>query len=396
MRATPWLSTPSFYNDELMPPSLHRRIGQLALVGFDGHSIPPEARSLAREFDLGGIILFRRNVESPEQVAQVAWEARQLARDLPLWVGVDQEGGRVARLRRPFTEWPPAIALGRSGRADLAARFARALATELAAVGISLDFAPVLDVLTNPRNPVIGDRALAETAEDAGRLGAAVVRELQARGIAACGKHFPGHGESSVDSHLELPVLDLSPERLRRVELVPFKEAIAAGVAGLMPGHLLVPALDADRPATISPAILQGLLREDLGFDGVVFTDDLDMKGIAGRLTRDQALVAAIGAGCDAGLLCGTDCATHAAALEALVHAVEREELPLKRIEEALSRNRRAKERFAGLRPLETPGAESLAAPLSADWRPVDPVRLRAIVGCEAHQRVADDMRQYA
>jgi len=380
-----------------MPASFRHRIGQLALVGFDGFSIPPEVRSLAREFDIGGVVLFKRNVESPEQVAGVAWEARQLTRELPPWVGVDQEGGRVARLRRPLTEWPPAITLGRAGSDDLAGRFARALALELAAVGFSIDFAPVLDVLTNPKNPVIGDRALAEDAETAARLGAVIVRELQAGGLAACGKHFPGHGESSVDSHFELPALDLSPERLRAVELVPFRRAIEAGVAGIMTGHLLVPALDEHRPATVSPAIVTGLLRQELGFDGVIFTDDLDMKGIVGpSTTRAEAFVAAIAAGCDAGLLCSPDYEAHVAALEALVHAVEREEVPLKRIEDAMARTRGAKERFAALGPLPAPGGGALAAPLSAGWRPLDPVRLRQIVGCGEHQRVADAMREYA
>jgi beta-N-acetylhexosaminidase len=380
-----------------MPSSLHRHIGQLALVGFDGFSLPPEIRSLAREFDLGGVVLFRRNVESPEQVASVAWEARQLARDLPLWVGVDQEGGRVARVHSPLTEWPPAITLGRAGRDDLAERFARALAVELATLGFSIDFAPVLDVLTNPKNPVIGDRAIAEDAQVAARLGAIIVRELQSGGLAACGKHFPGHGEAGVDSHHELPVLDLSPERIREVELAPFREAIDAGVTGIMTGHLLVPALDEQRPATVSPAIINGLLREELGFRGVVFTDDLDMKGIVGpSTTRAQAFVAAIAAGCDTGLLCSTDYGAHVEALEALVRAVEREEVPLKRIEDALARNRRAKERFAGLRPLPAPGGDPLPAPLSADWRPPDPERLRRIVGCDEHRRVADAMREYA
>jgi beta-N-acetylhexosaminidase len=310
---------------------------------------------------------------------------------------VDQEGGRVARLRRPLTEWPPAITLGRAGRDDLAASFARALAVELSAVGFSIDFAPVLDVLTNPKNPVIGDRALAEGAELAARLGATIVRELQAGGLAACGKHFPGHGDAAVDSHHELPVLDLSPERIRAVELMPFRQAIAAGVTGIMTGHLLVPALDEQHPATVSPAIINGVLRDELGFGGVVFTDDLDMKGIVGpSTTRAQAFVAAIAAGCDAGLLCSTDYAAHAEAFELLVRAVEREELPLKRIEDAMARNRRAKERFAALRPLRAPGGDPLPAPLSAGWRPPDPARLRRIVGCDEHQRVADAMREYA
>ncbi len=379
-----------------MPVSLHRRIGQLALVGFDGFSIPPEIGSLAREFDLGGIVLFRRNVESPAQVAEIAWEARQLRRELPLWVSVDQEGGRVARIRRPATEWPPMITLGRSGDEALATRFARALALELAVLGISLDFAPVLDVLTNPKNPAIGDRALGERAEVVARLGAAIIGGLQGGGIAACGKHFPGHGEAAVDSHLELPVVDLPPDRLREIELVPFEAAIEAGVAGIMTAHLLVPALDEERPATISPRIVGGLLRDDLGFDGLVFTDDLDMKGISGERPRERAFVEAIAAGCDVGLLCGTDCAAHAAALEALIHAVEREEVPWKRIEDALTRQRRAKEWFATVPHLEGAPGITIASPLGDDWRPPTDRLLASIVGRDEHQRIADEMRRFA
>src|SRR5215208_2654564 len=174
-----------------------RHAGQLAIAGFAGHSIPSDLRALAREFDLGGVILFARNVESPEQVAELARAAQTLAGELPLWVSVDQEGGRVARLRSPFTLWPPMQTLGRSGDEQLAARFARSLAAELRAVGITLDYAPVLDILTNPRNPAIGDRALADTPEAVARLGAAIITTLQGGGIAACGKHFPGHGDTA-------------------------------------------------------------------------------------------------------------------------------------------------------------------------------------------------------
>jgi len=141
-------------------------MGQLLIAGFDGQEIPLELRSLAKEFGLGGVILFARNIGDPEQVAELSFEAARLVPDLPLWVSIDQEGGRVARLKSPFTEWPPMATLGRSGDVKLAERFARALAAELKAVGVTLDFAPVLDVHTNPKNPVIGDRALAETAAD--------------------------------------------------------------------------------------------------------------------------------------------------------------------------------------------------------------------------------------
>ena len=201
----------------MSPSALRRQIGQLLIAGFNGHQIPPELRSLAKEFSLGGVILFARNVADPEQVAELAFEASRLVPELPLWVSVDQEGGRVARLKSPFTEWPPMATLGRSGDEKLAERFARALAFELKAVGITLDYAPVLDVHTNPRNTVIGDRALAENADDVARLGATIIRTLQAEGIAACGKHFPGHGDTSADSHHELPLVEHSPERLREV-----------------------------------------------------------------------------------------------------------------------------------------------------------------------------------
>src|SRR5918999_880165 len=209
---------------------VRKHAGQLAIAGFAGHTIPAELRALAREFDLGGVVFFARNVESPDQVAELSREARSLARDIPLWVSVDQEGGRVARLKAPFTVWPPMMTLGRAGDTQLAVRFARALATELKAVGISLDYTPVLDIHTNPRNPVIGDRALGETATDVARFGRVVIDALQENGIAACGKHFPGHGDTSTDSHLELPLIEHPPDRIDRVELVPFRVAIESRV----------------------------------------------------------------------------------------------------------------------------------------------------------------------
>ena len=175
------------------------------------------------------MIFFARNIDSPEQVAELSREAQELARELPLWVSVDQEGGRVARLKAPFTVWPP-MADARAQRDEaLAERFARALATELKAVGISWTTRRCWTSITNPKNPVIGDRSLAERAEDVARLGAAIIRTLQAEGIAASGKHFPGHGDTSVDSHFELPLIEHPPDRLDAVELVPFKAAIAAG-----------------------------------------------------------------------------------------------------------------------------------------------------------------------
>jgi beta-N-acetylhexosaminidase len=360
--------------------SLRRQIGRLLIAGFGGHSVPVELAALAREFSLGGVILFARNVAEPEQVAELCYESARLDRDLPLWVSVDQEGGRVARLKAPFTEWPPMAALGRCGDTGLAERFARALAAELKAVGVTLDYAPVLDVLTNPKNPVIGDRALGEKAEDVGRLGAAIIRTLQAEGIAACGKHFPGHGDTSVDSHLELPLVGHPPDRFRAVEFVPFREAVQAGVAAIMTAHVFAPALDEKRPATLSHHVVTDLLREELGFEGVILSDDLEMKAIAGTYAVPEAAVLAIAAGCDGVLICSTDYDTHAATLEALVRAVESERLPYARVEDALKRQQRAKERFLGA---------AMAA------RPPKGKALGQTLGRDEHQAIAHEMARF-
>ena len=364
-----------------MSRAVRRQIGQLIVAGFDGPTIPVELAAIAREFDLGGVILFARNIEAPLQVAELAYEAKRLGRELPLWVSVDQEGGRVQRLRAPCTEWPALATIGRCGDPELAARFAVALAQELRAIGITLDYAPVLDVQTNPRNPVIGDRALSGDAEQVAELGAILVRTMQAEGIAACGKHFPGHGDTSVDSHHDLPVVEQERPRLDAVELRPFRAAIAAGVAMLMTAHVRYPALDEDAPATLSRRVVTDLLREELGFDGLVATDDMAMGAIAKHQDIAEASVQALGAGCDLLLLCGTDAATQAAAIERLIHAVEDEEVPVRRVEAALARQRRTKERF-------------LAG--DGDWRPPRARRLEALLGCDEHQAIASRMREFA
>ncbi|HEY6212200.1 MAG TPA: beta-N-acetylhexosaminidase, partial [Vicinamibacterales bacterium] len=290
----------------MSPSALRRRIGQVLIAGFDGHQVPAELRSIVKEFSLGGVILFARNVADPEQVAELAFEASRLS-EVPLWVSIDQEGGRVARLKAPFTEWPPMATIGRSGDAALAERFAKALAAELRAVGVTLDYAPVLDVFTNPKNTVIGDRALGGKAADVARLGAAIVRTLQAEGIAACGKHFPGHGDTVADSHHELPLVEHPPDRLRAIEFTPFKAAIAADVASIMTAHVFVPSLDEQRPSTLSKRIVTDILRRELGFRGVILSDDLEMKAIASKYAVPSAAVMAVEAGCDGVLICTGD-----------------------------------------------------------------------------------------
>ena len=365
-----------------MPLATRRDIGQFLIGSMPGPAIPVELRSLAREFDLGGVILFGRNIEAPEQVAELAAESEALGRAMPAWVSVDQEGGRVARLKEPFTKWPPMATLGRAGKEAeaLAQRFATALAEELLAVGITLDYAPVLDIHTNPKNPVIGDRAFSEKAADVARLARVIIRGLQDTGVAACGKHFPGHGDTSTDSHFELPLVDHPPDRLRAVEFEPFRAAVAEQVAFIMTAHVLVPSIDERRPATLSPDIVQKLLREELKFDGVILSDDLEMKAVSAHYAVPDAAIDAIRAGCDAVLICQGDVDLQARTLEAIVKAAESGAIPAKRLDDAVLRLKRAKQRFL---TGERPGA---GARIKA---------LRGVLGREEHQLVAAEMAAY-
>jgi beta-N-acetylhexosaminidase len=327
-----------------------RAAGARVMVGFDGLEASADLKRLLREFHVGSVILFARNVAAPEQVAELVRELQGLARaagqDLPLLVAVDQEGGRVQRLRAPWTEWPPLRALGRSGTEAMARGMGEALAAELRPCGIQLDFAPVVDVDTNPANPVIGDRSFGDDPELVGRLGVAMIRGLQESGVAACAKHFPGHGDTSVDSHLELPVVDHSPARLRDVELRPFRAAVEAGVATVMTAHVLVRELDDRLPATLSPRIVGGLLREELKYPGVVVSDDLEMKAVAKTWRPSDAAVRAAQAGCDLLPVCNTP-DLQVEALEGLVRGLEAGEIRWKDAEDSVARIRALKERFA-------------------------------------------------
>jgi beta-N-acetylhexosaminidase len=363
-----------------MPLASRREIGQLLIGSFPGPTLSVEIRALAREFDLAGVILFSRNVEAPEQVLELAAASEALGQSAPAWVSVDQEGGRVARLKEPFTRWPPMATLGRAGSEALTERFARALAAELRAVGITLDYAPVLDIHTNPSNPVIGDRALAEKAGDVARLGRLIVRGLQGAGIAACGKHFPGHGDTSTDSHHELPLVEHTPDRLRAIEFEPFRAAIEEQVAFIMTAHVLVPSMDEARPSTLSRAIVQDVLRGELKFDGVILSDDLEMKALSASWSVPTAAVEAIRAGCDGVLVCSGNTDVQAATLEALVKAAETETIPRPRLDDALARLRRAKARF-----------------LTGDRRP-SRTRVRelaAVLGRDEHRAIADEMAAF-
>lgn len=317
-----------------MASELDRLAARLLCVGFPATE-PSEGVLKLIDRGVGGVVFFARNVsEKPEGVASLIGQLKAHAGERPLILGVDQEGGRVQRLRSGFSEFPAMRALGSIGDADLARRTGEALGRECRAVGFDLDFAPVLDVDSNPENPVIAARSLSGDAEVVRAMGLELIRGMESVGVASCGKHFPGHGDTMQDSHLMLPTLTHAMDRLEAVELLPFRAAVEAGVASLMTAHIIFEALDKEVPATMSRPVLTGLLRESLGYDGVVISDDLEMKAIASHFPVEEAAVRAIEAGVDLLLCCHTNELAHAS-IDAIVKAVEEGRLPRERVEEA-------------------------------------------------------------
>lgn len=332
-----------------MPTSVLRRtVAQLFFVGIPGPGLDRATREFLTEHPPGGVVLFRRNIRSADQLRRLVGMLHAAGAGVAPLVSIDHEGGRVDRLPRPFTHFPPAAAVGLHG-VPAAEAVGRAMGIELAAVGIDLDFAPVLDVCTNPRNQVIGDRAFATEPERASRLALAFARGLQDAGVLACGKHFPGHGASRGDSHFVLPRVARSRRALAAVDLVPFVRWIRAGFPALMTSHVVYPAYDSRRPATLSPRISRELLRGELGYRGVLFSDDLEMQAAAGRHPPGRLAVRALEAGCDVLLVCQS-IATARAAMRGVEEALDAGRLDAHIVVESLARIQRLREMAAGLR----------------------------------------------
>lgn len=278
---------------------------QLLMVGLPGPRLDPVGRELVRDLRVGGVILFARNIENPVQV----WElTRDLQREAlavgkrPLLLAVDQEGGPVQRLKAPFTIIPPARELGAAGTPEQVEQLARKVARELALVGLNVNLAPVLDVARGPNCPQ-WDRSYGPDPERVALLGTAAIRGYLAGGVIPTAKHFPGLGDTVIDSHQGLALAE-SGQTQREIDLLPFRRAAAAGVPMVMTAHLLVPQWDAHRPATLSRKILQEKLREEVGFDGVIITDDLEMGAISSSLDVAPAAREALSAGADLLLIC--------------------------------------------------------------------------------------------
>lgn len=354
---------------------LRRWAGSLIIGGFEGLEPSPQLLARLASEKLGGVIVFKRNVHSLAQVAALnsAIATAAGADQPPVFISVDQEGGPVARLRGLITDFPPMAVIGGLEDPDLCHRLGKLLGAELKSVGFNTDYAPVLDVHTNPDNPIIGPRSFSSDSTTVGRLGVPFAQGLLAAGVVPCMKHFPGHGDTEVDSHVGLPVVHHPRKRLEQVEWSPFQLGIDAGLPLIMTAHVTVSALDAEHPATLSQAVVNGALRRQLGFQGCVISDDLEMAAVADRYAVDEMVELGLIAGVDLFLICH-QLSRQAQAFETLVHLGEQSSSWRERIGTCAAR----------VRNLRLSMGKSLSPP--TDYQ--------QIVKCPQHLKTMDELRQ--
>lgn len=358
--------------ERLAAMTVEEKVGQLLIGGFEGTEIGDQATRLVQEYQVGGLILYGRNIAGAGQLVTLTNGLKALNGDgIPLFLSIDQEGGGVDRMPPEVRRTPGAYCVGQTGSVPAAQSYGDVLAAECAAFGLNLDFAPVLDVWSNPGNTVIGQRAFSADARTVAGLGPAAARRMMDQGVIPAVKHFPGHGDTAVDSHVGLPVVDKSPEELEETELIPFRAAIqSAGTDGQVPAvmvaHILLTQLDPKRPASLSPAVVTGLLRDELGFAGAVLTDDLTMGAVTQSYGLGEAAVLAVEAGCDILLVChGQDSVP--AVRTALLEAVASGRITAERLDESVYRILRLKTEYALTNePVSPPDLEALNAQIGA------------------------------
>lgn len=363
---------PDPFAEQLAAMTVEEKVGQLLIGGFEGTEIGDQATRLVQEYQVGGLILYGRNITGAGQLVTLTNGLKALNGDgIPLFLSIDQEGGGVDRMPPEVRRTPGAYCVGQTGSVPAAQSYGDVLAAECAAFGLNLDFAPVLDVWSNPGNTVIGQRAFSADARTVAGLGPAAARRMMDQGVIPAVKHFPGHGDTAVDSHVGLPVVDKSPEELEETELIPFRAAIqSAGTDGQVPAvmvaHILLTQLDPERPASLSPAVVTGLLREELGFAGAVLTDDLTMGAVTQSYGLGEAAVLAVEAGCDILLVChGQDSVP--AVRTALLEAVASGRITAERLDESVYRILRLKTEYALTNePVSPPDLEALNAQIGA------------------------------
>lgn len=327
--------------------TLDEKIGQMMFAGVSGTTLQQETTSLIQDYKVGGLILYGNNLETPQQTVTLmnALMAANVNNQLPLFLGTDQEGGKIVRLPGSLKNFPTNKRIGDINQSPLSFAVGQLLGEQLTAFGFNLDFAPVLDVNSNPNNPIIGDRSFSNDPDIVSKLGIETMKGLESKQVIPVIKHFPGHGDTAVDSHLELPKVTKSLDDLNQLELVPFKAAIENGADVVMVAHILLPKIDPQYPSSMSKEIITGMLRDQLGFDGVVMTDDMTMKAITNHFDIGQAAVDSVKAGSDV-ILIAHEYANVTAAIQAVKAAVNKGEITEDRINDSVRRIIELKQKY--------------------------------------------------
>ncbi len=349
---------------------IEKKLAQMFIMGVPGTELSPASAEFLRDYQPGGIVYFSQNYETPALVAEMSetiQATRDLERNLPLFVSVDHEGGKVQRFRKPFTHFPEPVEIGEIGSPKLAFLVAEVMAKELRTVGVNVDYHPLCDIHTRPSNPVIGRRAFGMDDELVSRMASAMVRGFVANRVIACAKHFPGHGDTTVDSHFELPQVDVPWEKLLQRELKPFVRAIKSRVDMIMTAHILNSSLDANYPATLSYGTLTNGLRKELRYNRLILSDDMQMDAVAKHFGEEDMIALAINAGCDILLYRHEDKGRKA--MDTAFRFLEEGRITAEQVEASYARIKEVKERM--LLPYHPPVMEDLKN-----------------IGCEAHQEV--------
>jgi beta-N-acetylhexosaminidase len=319
--------------------TLDEKIGQMLIIGMDGYVLNDNIKGIIESNGIGGFILFGSNINSTEQLLELTNSLKEAnaVNKIPLFISIDEEGGRISRIPKPVKNFPTNKIIGKINNDEFSYEIGYVLAEKVKSFGFNMNFAPVLDVNSNPRNPIIGDRAFGSKAELVSSLGVQTMAGMSFGGVIPVVKHFPGHGDTSVDSHVGLPSVNNDLERLNSFELIPFKAAIDNGVQCVMVAHILLPKIDKENPATLSTAIITNMLREQLNFKGVVITDDMTMGAITENYDLAAAAVQSVKAGSDI-ILVAHKYENATAAMKSLKAAVQSGEITEQRIEESVYR----------------------------------------------------------
>lgn len=327
--------------------SIEEKVGQMVIVGVEGNTFNSDIGKMINDYHIGGFIFMGKSVKNTSQLLKLVNDIKTANANnkIPLFLSLDQEGGKVDRMPEEFKRYPSNMAIGKINNRELSYNIGNTLAYEISSFGFNMDFAPVLDINSNPKNPVIGDRSFGTSSQLVSSLGVETMKGIQRGNVISVVKHFPGHGDTSVDSHVGLPKVNKDLKQLESFELIPFKEAVKNNVDGIMIGHILLPKIDSKYPASLSSVVINDILREQLDFKGIVITDDMTMGAISKNYNIGDAAVRSINAGSDI-ILIAHDYNKGIEAVTSIIRAVNSGNIKMDRIDESLYRILKLKEKY--------------------------------------------------